>query len=68
MEILQKLVAVALVAIVSKIEGAMMPVAVTLVMAATSAMVHPYSQPQALPVLNLSSLCKIQPITDDRVG
>lgn len=51
MEILQKLVAVALVAIVSKIEGPMMPVAVTLVMAATSAMVHPYSQPQALPAV-----------------
>ena len=46
MEIVQKLVAVALVAIVSKIEGAMMPVAVTLVMAVTSAMAQPYSQPQ----------------------
>ena len=46
MEIVQKLAAVALVAIVSNIEGVMMPVAVTLVMAVTSAMVRPYSQPQ----------------------
>lgn len=47
MEIAQKLVAVALVAIVSKIEGMMMPVGVTLVMAVTSGTVRPYSQPQA---------------------
>ena len=47
MEIVQKLVAVALVAIVSKIEGMMMPVAVSLVMAVTSATVRPYAQPQA---------------------
>ena len=46
MEIVQKLAAVALVAIVNNIEGVMMPVAVTLVMAVTSAMVRPYSQPQ----------------------
>lgn len=46
LEIVQKLVAVALVAIVSKIEGMMMPVAVTLVMAATSVAVRPYAQPQ----------------------
>ena len=50
MEILQKLVAVALVAIVSKTEGAMMPLAVTLLMAATSAIAQPYAQPQALAV------------------
>ena len=47
MEIAQKLVAVALVAIVSKIEGMMMPVGVTLVMAVTSCTLCPYSQPQA---------------------
>ena len=47
MEIVQKLVAVALVSVVSSAGGFQLPVALSLGMAATSALVQPYAQPQA---------------------
>ena len=48
MEIVQKLVAVALVSVVSSANGFQLSVALSLGMAATSALVQPYAQPQAL--------------------
>ena len=48
MEIVQKLVAVALVSVVSSANGLQLSVALSLGMAATSALVQPYAQPQAL--------------------
>ena len=59
MEIVQKLVAVALVAIVSKFDGMMMPVGVTLVMAVTSATVRPYAQPQVRQTRFASTACQV---------
>ena len=46
MEIAQKLVAVFLVSVVASANGLQLSVAVTLTMAATSAMVQPYARPQ----------------------
>ena len=48
MEIVQKLVAVALVSVVSSANGFQLSVALSLGMAATSALVQPYAQPQVL--------------------
>lgn len=47
MEILQKLVAVALVSVVNSDDGLQLSVAITLLMAAASGMVQPYFHPQA---------------------
>ena len=46
MEIVQKLVAVFLVSVVTSANGLQLSVAITLTMAATSAMVQPYARPQ----------------------
>ena len=46
MEIVQKLVAVFLVSVVASANGLQLSVAITLMMAATSAMVQPYARPQ----------------------
>ena len=46
MEIVQKLVAVFLVSVVASANGLQLSVAITLTMAAASAMVQPYARPQ----------------------
>ena len=46
MEIVQKLVAVFLVSVVASANGLQLSVAITLMMAATSAMVQPFARPQ----------------------
>ena len=46
MEIVQKLVAVFLVSVVSNEDGLQLAFAITVAMAATSALVQPYAQPQ----------------------
>lgn len=48
MEIVQKLVAVSLVSAVGSANGFQFSVAITLTMAATSAMVEPYAKPQVV--------------------
>lgn len=52
MEIVQKLVAVALVSVVGSEDSLELSFAITMAMAATSAMVQPFLQPQARTVLN----------------
>jgi len=57
MEIVQKLVAVFLVSVVASANGFELSVAITLVMAATSAMVQPYAKPQVNRLHCCSFLC-----------